>query len=174
MRYLLFVLLIFLFVNSIEAPSLGYDNTSIFKRYETILNKFEIENKIKLLENSEFSPSNLKEYLELLEVKNSDIIIRQSILETGWFKHERCTKYNNYFGMRPAKIRDHTQDGVWRNHATYAHWTDSVKDYLLWRKYYEDIGYNTNNYYAFLNNVGYATATSYTDTLKRINLNRLT
>jgi len=101
-------------------------------------------------------------------VKNPDIVYRQALLETGWFTHPRFTVYHNTLGMKKARYRKHVQSGVWKKHATYDHWLDSVKDYALWQEYWDSLGYNMNNYYDFLEHVGYATADHYVKTLKKL------
>ena len=173
MRYFIIIILFFSFINTAKAPYSEELHTARMEKVEVLLANRAVQEEIKSIESSEFSSTLLVKYLNLLNVDNSDILIRQVILETGWFKHIRCTKYNNYFGMREAKVRNHTQSGVWRGHATYEHWTMSIKDYILWQQYYKNKGHDTTNYYQFLDNIGYETASNYINTLKRINLNRL-
>ena len=71
--------------------------------------------------------------------------------------------------MKEAKVREHCQSGVWKNHATYEHWTLSVDDYKLWQEYWESEDMDMTDYYTFLREVGYATARNYTRTLRKIN-----
>ena len=129
-----------------------------------------MEQKIRIddIRGSEFSPQLLLEYLSLTGVLNPEVAYSQAVLETGWFKHIRATDYNNYFGMKEAKTRDHTQLGVWKNHATYEHWTLSADDYKLWQEYWCGEGFDQTDYLQFLNNVGYATAINYTKVLRKI------
>ena len=150
------------------APSLRKVQT-----IELLIEEQERKEEIKTLENSEFTPTNLKRYLELMELDFTDVILRQAILETGWFNSSSFKQGNNLFGMRVPKKRETLANGSYLAHARYKHWTDSVKDYKMWQKYHINRGKSTDNYYAFLTSIGYATAGNYIDTLKRINLDRL-
>ena len=121
---------------------------------------------IESFRDSSFTKENFLEYLRLT-TDNAEIAYQQAVLETGWFEHIRCTKYNNYFGMKKAKVREHCQAGEWSNHATYDHWTYSVDDYVLWQEYWSQY-YDQTDYYKFLGDVGYATASRYVQVLKQI------
>jgi len=141
--------------------------------------------RISALEQSEFSVENLLEYLQLKEVKNRDIIVKQAILESGWFKSSLTTKYNNLFGMCKPRSRktlasgvafrytvEYPTDTITYTYAKFEHWTDSVKDLLLLHEYYENRGYSTIDYYTFLNDIGYAFESHYIKALKSIKLNK--
>ena len=130
----------------------------------SLTKSLEIARKIATLDSSEFSVSNLKEYMKLIGVKNSDVVIRQAIVESGWGK-SYIFKYNkNLFGMRHPKTRATTSQGSRHSYAVYKTWTDSVKDYLLW----QNLKYKGGDYYAFLVKSHYCTNQSYISLLKRI------
>ena len=128
-----------------------------------------IENLKVKIDTSDFSPELFFEALYVY-VDNPEIVYRQAVLETGWFTHPRFTVYNNSIGMKPAKSREHLQSGVWKGHATYTHWSNSIKDYALWQEYWKSKGYNMGDYYGFLRDLPYATADRYIETLKLIGL----
>ena len=121
------------------------------------------------VESEPFSPELFYEALKIY-VRNPDIAYRQAVLETGWFTHPRFTRYGNLFGMKPARSRESCQNGIWKHHATYSHWINSVKDYALWQDYWLEKGYDQKDYYLFLEELPYATAKRYTETLRLIEL----
>ena len=157
------ILLLTIFVSNVGGV-LQFSEAEMQEMVQDMMAKLRVED----IRASEFSPQLLLEYMELRGIKHPEVVYKQAVLETGWFKHIRCTEYNNYFGMKKAKVREHCQLGVWKKHATYEHWTLSVDDYKYWQEYWEGEGYSQRNYYSFLSEVGYATAKNYTRTLKQI------
>jgi len=133
---------------------------------------FEQKLRLEELQYSEFSISNLKEFLILYGVADDlkDIIIRQAILETGAFTSNIFKESHNLFGMKHPKVRPTTSLGTNRGHAKYAHWSCSVKDYILWLDYFQARGHVIDNYYNFLRRVGYAEDPLYILKLKNLNL----
>ena len=92
-------------------------------------------------------------FLSYYNVKHSEIVLRQSILETGWFKSSHCKKHKNLFGFyRNGKI------------CRYSSFIQSIKDY----KRFQDRKYKGGCYYSFLNKVGYAENENYNFLLKKI------
>lgn len=173
MKKLLLILLFTLIVFILPAPTLDVKSRS--NHVEAYLVKIEqqkINIRIKEIENKDFKIELLFEYMQLIDSSFNDVVIRQFILETGWFKSYSFTEYNNIAGMKLAKVRNTTAVGEALGHAKYNHWTCSVQDYILWRNYYTDKGYNTEDYYAFLKEIGYATYKYYNSRLKSINLKK--
>lgn len=83
---------------------------------------------------------------------NYDIVIKQAILETGWFKSNIFKTKNNLFGFYDGKGK-------------YNHWYKSVIDYARYQKR----KYKGGDYYSFLRQSGYSVDSLYIDKLKRIN-----
>lgn len=123
--------------------------------------------RISVLDSSEFSMSNLKEYMKLIGIKHAEIVIQQAIIESGWGKSYIFRHNKNLFGMRHPKIRATTSQGSRYSYAIYKTWTDSVKDYLLW----QNIRYKGGDYYAFLIKSNYCTNPDYINLLKKIKIN---
>lgn len=109
-------------------------------------------------------------YKELVkqEVKNPNIVLRQAILETGWFKSNVFKTRNNLFGMTMVRNGE-------RIFQTYKSWRESVAYYKKWQDKY----YTGGNYYNFLECVykrksgecvRYATSPTYITKLKSINI----
>ncbi len=99
-------------------------------------------------------------YYERIEYK--DIVLLQARLETGYYRSDIFLNGNNLFGMRLARSRPTLATGSYMDHAQYSHWSDSVKDYALWQRWYLSLGYriggnNDNDFYlVFLNCIPYA------------------
>ena len=63
-------------------------------------------------------------------------------------------EWGDYYGGAHQKI------------SKYKHWSDSVKDIALWQQYWKNRGKQMDDYYQFLEDLPYATATHYIKTLK--------
>jgi len=150
---------------------------------------FTMFERLTYLRTSKLTFGNFVEYLNILHVKNRDIIVRKAIIESGWFESYLTTEYNNIFGMCTPRLRQTTSTGVAfektvsydstgtrpacsirYSYAKFDHWTDSVDDLLMWQNYWEDRGFDTSNYYEFLHDLGYAYESGYVQTLKSINI----
>lgn len=94
----------------------------------------------------------------------SEIVLRQAIIETGWFTSYNCRVRKNLFGMKGGQKTEDNPNG----YAIYSTWQESVKAYKEWqdRNYTERF----ENYYEFLEFIGYAESTEYIRKLKSINL----
>ena len=91
--------------------------------------------------------------LLLSEVKHPEIVLAQSILETGWYKSYGCTNRKNLFGFY--------WKGAFKEWST---WQQSVKYYKDW----QDRHYKGGDYYQFLEDRGYAEDPEYINKLKKI------
>lgn len=95
----------------------------------------------------ELTLANLKMELDKQNVRFSDIVLRQAILETGWFGCDNCSlEYNNLFGFLYKG-----------KYLKFDNWKESVEYYKWW----QDQLYRGGDYYAFLTRIGYATAPNY-------------
>ena len=86
-------------------------------------------------------------------IYHPDIVLAQAKLETGNYKSKVCTVYNNLFGLRKP-------DG---SYYKFNSWQESVKAYKDWvqNKYTPP-----NDYYDFLDSIGYAEDDSYINKLR--------
>lgn len=97
-------------------------------------------------------------------IEHPDIVTKQSILETGWYKCEQCAlRYNNIFGFRLGYTA--TEENP-LGYLKFDHWKDCVKYYAKWQRKW----YNGESYYKFLENIGYATSETYISKLKSIEI----
>lgn len=98
----------------------------------------------------------LKEALAFYDIHHPEIVYAQAILETGHFKSQGCLRDNNLFGLYNSRSK--------RYHK-FDHWTVSVIKYKEWiqRRYKPP-----EDYYHFLQRIGYATDPNYIQKLKSI------
>ena len=126
-------------------------NTAVEIPSKELLPQFEIEVEV----SEELTVQNL--YAEMLKqkIKNPKVVLRQAILETGWFKSYSCRERNNLFGFWYKK-----------KYIQFESWKASVKYYKNWQdRHYKD---DTQDYYTFLVERGYAEDPSYIKKLKSI------
>jgi len=97
-------------------------------------------------------------YICEVGIKHPNIVMRQAIVETGWFKSNFLMSRNNLFGFRA------------KNYLIFKTWKESVVYYKNWQeKRYTNMN---EDYYTFLVRIKYATASGYTAYLKKIKFNK--
>lgn len=94
-----------------------------------------------------------------------DIVLRQSVWETGWYNCKHCSwDFNNLFGFRHSDWI--TKDNP-AGYKKFKRWQDSIDYYKKW----QSSRYKGGDYYEFLLSVGYAEAgKQYIKNLKSISL----
>ena len=102
---------------------------------------------------SSLMDSNVYREIVSNNIYHPDIVLAQAKLETGNYKSKACTIYNNLFGLRKP-------DG---SYYKFNSWQESVKAYKDWvqNKYTPP-----NDYYDFLDSIGYAEDESYISKLR--------
>ena len=166
MKKLVTIVLLITSLNAL-APELDAeqkDSKELIKQNQRDYNK---------LMSSDFSEDNLRELLKLLNVSHIDIVINQTRLETGWYSSNLFRNHNNLFGMGYANHREsyayeYTIADNGRKVASYRSWQSSVLDFIEYLKYYESLGNPINDYYSFLEDVGYCEKDSYVNILKKM------
>jgi hypothetical protein len=102
------------------------------------------------------SEENLYNELVAQGVDFPEIVTAQALLETGHFKSYACLQQNNLFGLRDNKGK----------YMSFPHWTDAVAAY---KKYIQRYNHPVpEDYYAYLQELGYAEDPQYIDKLKQI------
>lgn len=102
------------------------------------------------------SEENLYNELVAQGVDYPEIVTAQALLETGHFKSYACLQQNNLFGLRDNKGK----------YMSFPHWTDAVAAY---KKYIQRYNHPVpEDYYAYLQELGYAEDPQYIDKLKQI------
>lgn len=102
------------------------------------------------------SPDLIRMACEYYGIHNIDIVIAQSILETGHYKSENCISNNNLFGLYNSRHHKYFK---------FKHWSECVKAYKDLIQYKCKDG---ENYYSFLKRIGYAEDPEYINKLKNI------
>ena len=115
----------------------------------------------------EFSQRALVEELKRLNVRFPEIILAQSILETGHYTSRIFEENNNLFGMKEAKARSTTALGTQLGHAYYNNWKESVLDYALFQNAYMNKIRKEKQYLKYLDK-NYAEASNYDKTILQI------
>lgn len=96
-------------------------------------------------------------YIMELKIQHPEIVLKQSVLETGWYKSKFLMSRNNLFGFRYKG-----------KYMRFSSWKKSVEYYQRWQKrHYKK---PSEDYYAFLLRIKYANGEIYNTTLKTIRL----
>lgn len=101
------------------------------------------------------SEENLYNELVAQGVDFPEIVQAQAVLETGHFKSYACLEQNNLFGLRKG-------DGTYMS---FDHWTNAVAAY---KKFIQKYDQPPNDYYKYLEELGYAEDPKYITKLKQI------
>ena len=85
-------------------------------------------------------------YAEIMkqDIKFSDIVLRQTIIESGHYKSHNCKKRNNLLGFKGG---DKTNDNP-EGYAIYNNWMESIRAYKLWQE--KRLTDDISDYYQFL------------------------
>lgn len=134
--------------------------TWLFYRVNKLENKEEPMVHVKLEQPDFLMSDNPKEdlmkVLEYYDVLHPEIVYAQAVLETGHFRSKVCKEYNNLFGLYNSSTKDYYK---------FNHWTESVIAYINYIQYRYT---PPNNYYKFLERIGYAEDSLYVSKLKNI------
>lgn len=113
-----------------------------------------------------FNESELRNYMESLNMKHIDILIAQSRLETGNWTSDIFKYSGNLFGMKKPELRATTCMGSEMGHGYFESWRMSVIDQALWQnKYTSEM--SSAQYLQYLSQV-YAEDTDYVKKIKEI------
>lgn len=97
----------------------------------------------------------VKEACEYFGLKHSNIVVSQSILETGHYNSENCIKHNNLFGLYNSRSKQYYKfDKWWKSVIAY-------RDMVQYR-------YKDGDYYEWLQKIGYAEDPNYINKVKGI------
>jgi hypothetical protein len=97
------------------------------------------------------------EYIKCSGILHPEIVLRQAVWETGWFKSRHALEKNNLFGFRYSK-----------KYMSFENWQSCINYYKSWqeRKYTN----KDEDYYKFLIRIKYATSAKYISCLKSLRL----
>ena len=96
-------------------------------------------------------------YIKCSGILYPEIVLRQAVWETGWFKSKHSLQKNNLFGFRYSK-----------KYMSFDSWKACVDYYKGWqsRKYTNP----EEDYYKFLIRIKYATSQKYISSLKSLKI----
>lgn len=98
----------------------------------------------------------LMEALVYYGVEHPHIVYAQAIIETGDFKSNLCLNSNNLFGLYNSKKGKYHR---------FNHWTESV---IAYREFIQKRYRPPEDYYKFLQRIGYAEDPTYINKLKKV------
>lgn len=143
MKKLIIILILFFTCFGISAPISANGCTAEVCKVESVS-----YNKLALTKD------NVLYVIKACGIHHANIVLKQAILETGYFKSPLAAK-GNLFGIKNKK----------GNYCTYRHWSESVKDYKEYVQYKYKPG---ENYYKFLQRIGYSESPDYVNKLKSL------
>ena len=101
-----------------------------------------------------------------LRLEHPDIVMAQTIEESGHYSSALYIEGHNCTGMRVPSARPTTAVGTLYGHARYESVRDCIVDYALWQSSYAK-GLTRDEYFALLDRT-YAAKGGYSDRLRRI------
>ena len=152
--------------DSKERTETIYDNTE-----ETILascKKIDKEVTEEWLKTLELNHENLELAMEFYEIEHADIVMSQALIETGHFKSYNCTKRHNLFGL--VNSRQKRTEANRNRYFVFNHWSESVKGYrdYVQYKFTDNKEKWDNDYYVFLQRLGYAEDPTYVNKVRNL------
>lgn len=119
-------------------------------------------------DKNKFTENKFVDELKRLNVKFPEIVMAQSILETGNFTSKIFKENHNLFGMKQATVRINTANGTQYGHAYYDNWYQSIYDYAFYQcRYLSDI-HNEDEYFSYLSKVYAEAGDGYVIALKNV------
>lgn len=116
-----------------------------------------IHDTILIKEESKVYPVSKKRVLAELKRQNIPhykIVLAQSIHETGNYKSQLCVRHNNIFGLKKGN--------------TYRHYNNYVECIADYKKLISNRYKKGEDYYQFLNRIGYASDPDYINKIKKL------
>ena len=98
-------------------------------------------------------------YILAANIKHPEVVLKQAILETGWFQSKHLMRRNNLFAFRATK-----------KYMWFKTWQDCIEYYKRWQL--DNYTNPKENYYSFLLRIRYARTPNYIKVLKHIKLTR--
>lgn len=98
----------------------------------------------------------LSEALRYYYIDSPEIVFAQAVLETGHFRSRACKEDNNLFGLYNFRTKQYMK---------FKHWSESVEAYANYIQYKLK---PNEDYYEFLDRIGYAEDPNYIEKVKEI------
>lgn len=135
---------------------------TIYVYYSRQDNEVKEQTCIVKLEQPEFllkgSPdiASLELALKYYEIEYPHIVLTQAILETGYFRSTLCKSHNNLFGLYNCR-----EDKYYK----FEHWSESI---VFYKKHIQSRYCSSEDYYEFLERIGYSEDPEYVKKLKEV------
>ena len=130
-------------------PFIDFLNDYIFELNEAI------EREGGVAASQELNERNVRKVIDRYGLHSPDIVLAQSVLETGHYQSDVCRRYNNLFGLYDSRKGDYYR---------FDRWEDSVYAY----KKYIQYKYKGGDYYEFLKRIGYAEDVTYVSKVREM------
>lgn len=114
--------------------------------------------------SNELTKENVYAEIMRCDIKFSEIVLRQALLETGHFTSKNCLVRQNLFGLKGGEKTDDNPNG----YKIFNHWRESVQYYKSWQQ--QRITEDCADYYLFLTQWKYAESPEYENKLKSIDV----
>ena len=152
--------------DSKERTEIIYDN--IIDSILTSCEKIDKEVTEDWLKTLELNHENLELAMEFYEIEHADIVMSQALIETGHFKSYNCTKRHNLFGL--VNSRQKRTETNRNRYFVFNHWSESVKGYkdYVQYKFTDNKEKWDNDYYVFLQRLGYAEDPTYVNKVRNL------
>lgn len=116
----------------------------------------------------ELTVDNVKKEIIKEKILFPNIVLRQAILESGWFDSPLSRFNNNIFGMKHPMVRKTYSKGQKNGYAYFENWVECIKDYKLFQNRYFK-GKTETDYIVWISTC-YAEDRNYFKRLKNINI----
>jgi hypothetical protein len=135
----------------------------------------------KLFRESDLTIELLYNALVFNNIQNPEIVVKQSIIETGNFKSSIFKATNNPFGMHLPTYRQSLTtefvygdyyNGQYHKMAKFNCWYDAVLDFKYWQEFWLKDILTEKQYYKFLDTLPYAADPNYISKVKSIDLSK--
>jgi flagellum-specific peptidoglycan hydrolase FlgJ len=112
--------------------------------------------------SNELTKENVYAEIMRCDIKFSDIVLSQTLLETGHYKSHNCLQRNNLLGLKGG---EKTPDNL-HGYRIFNHWRESIQCYKDWQE--TRLTDSCTDYFQFLVDWKYAESPEYCDKLRSI------
>lgn len=151
--YSLIAMIIGFIIGSISFKGNKTEQITIPITLNDSINKDTIIRKNVALDTTKPTDKTVLSELKKQNISHPHIVLAQAKLESGNYKSNVCKRHNNLFGLMKGD-----------NYHSFSHWKESIAYY----KNHVQNRYKGGDYYAFLNNIGYAQDPNYINKLKEL------
>lgn len=101
---------------------------------EIIINKEFITYKVTLQKDTiPLNQESVHKFIEGINLKFPEVVLAQTLLESGNFQAKNVSTNNNLFGMKHPRQRPTLSLGIKNGYANFESWRHSIADYAIWQ-----------------------------------------